>query len=77
MRTGNAMILDPYGRIIAETWQARDMMVTATLDLSLIDKCTGQRWLRGRRPELYGVLTQTFGNELDAREARFSSESTH
>ena len=77
VRTGNAMILDPYGRIIAETWQARDMMVTATLDLSLIDKCTGQRWLRGRRPELYGVLTQTFGNELDAREARFSSESTH
>ena len=24
IRTGNAMILDPYGRILAETWNAGD-----------------------------------------------------
>jgi predicted amidohydrolase len=76
IRTGNAMILDPYGRIITETWAAEDAMVTATLDFSLIEMCTGQRWLRGRRPELYGLLTQITGKELNARQARFSTEST-
>ena len=31
VRTGNAMILDPYGRILAETWRARDELVVADL----------------------------------------------
>ena len=39
VRTGNAMILDPYGRILAETWQAADTMVIADLDASLRDRC--------------------------------------
>ncbi|SMC19103.1 Predicted amidohydrolase [Andreprevotia lacus DSM 23236] len=77
VRTGNAMLLDPYGRIIAETWAAADAMVVADLDLGLIDMSTGQRWLRGRRPELYEVLTQRRGDELDPRAARFSTASTH
>ena len=34
--------------------------------------CTGQRWLRGRRPELYDPLTARTGRELDPRSARFS-----
>ena len=29
IRTGNAMILDPYGRVLAETWKADDDMVVA------------------------------------------------
>ncbi|VTR17112.1 (R)-stereoselective amidase [Serratia fonticola] len=29
VRTGNAMLLDPYGRILSETWAAQDAMVTA------------------------------------------------
>ena len=32
IRTGNAMILDPYGRILAETWAAEDRTVIADLD---------------------------------------------
>lgn len=72
VRTGNAMIIDPYGRIIAETWQAKDMMVTADLDLDLLPLSTGRRWIRGRRPELYMSLTQRSGHELDPMEARFS-----
>jgi (R)-amidase len=76
VRTGNAMILDPYGRIITETWLAGDAMVTAALDLDLLDKCTGQRWLRGRRPELYGILTERAQDSLAPREARFSEAST-
>ena len=39
VRTGNAMIIDPYGRILAETWKADDDMVVADLDASLLDQC--------------------------------------
>lgn len=76
VRTGNAMILDCYGRILAEVTEPEDAMVVADLDLSMLDKCTGRRWIRGRRPELYGVLTKRSGHELDPREARFSEAST-
>lgn len=74
VRTGNAMVLDPYGRIITETWAARDEMVVADLDLTLLPKATGRRWIRGRRPELYGVLTEPLGHELSPQAARFSDE---
>jgi predicted amidohydrolase len=73
VRTGNAMILDPYGRILAETHRAADMMVTADLDLDLLPLSTGRRWVRGRRPELYGILTERQGYELEPRQARFSA----
>ena len=74
IRTGNAMILDPYGRILAETWAAADDQVIADLDLDLLPLSTGRRWLKGRRPELYEILTRRFGDERDPREARFSAE---
>jgi predicted amidohydrolase len=76
VRTGNAMIVDPYGRIVAETSAAADAMVSAELDLSLLDRCTGQRWLRGRRPELYGLLTEPRPGTLPPLEARFSNAPT-
>jgi predicted amidohydrolase len=74
VRTGNAMLLDPYGRIINETTRARDELVTGVLDLSLLERSTGRRWLRGRRPELYGPLTVPTGRELDPIRARFSED---
>ncbi|WP_152364643.1 nitrilase-related carbon-nitrogen hydrolase [Microlunatus speluncae] len=74
VRTGNAMILDPYGRILTETWAAADAMVAADLDLDLLPLSSGRRWLKGRRPELYDILTRRFGDERDPREARFSAE---
>jgi predicted amidohydrolase len=70
------MILDPYGRIVVETWKAADAMVTADIDLALLDKCTGQRWMRGRRPELYGCLTQPNPHRLSPLEAHYSEAST-
>ncbi|NLT43196.1 MAG: acyltransferase [Anaerolineae bacterium] len=73
VRTGNAMVLDPYGRVIAETWKARDELVVADLDASLRDLCTGLRWMRTRRPELYGPITQATGNEADTRSLRFTA----
>ena len=74
VRTGNAMVLDPYGRILAETWAAADQIVLADLDLDLVPLSTGRRWLAGRRPELYEPRTRRHGNERDPRTARFTAE---
>jgi predicted amidohydrolase len=74
VRTGNAMVIDCYGRIINETWRARDELVVGDCDLSLLDRCTGRRWLRGRRPELYQRLTERDGREMSPMDARFSDE---
>ena len=75
VRTGNAMILDPYGRILAETWKADDEMIVADLNAALRDNCTGVRWIKTRRPELYGPLTVPTGLEEDIRRVRFSHET--
>lgn len=76
VRTGNAMILDPYGRIIEETDAAADALVSAELDLSLIPLSSGRRWIYGRRPDLYHILAERQGYERDAITARFSEEET-
>jgi predicted amidohydrolase len=73
VRTGNAMIIDPNGEIIAETWKARDELVIADLDLEKLNSCNGRRKLRARRPELYSPLTVPTGKEVDPIQARFSS----
>ncbi len=71
VRTGGAMILDPYGEILSETGKAADDMVVANLDASLLPSSSGQRWMMSRRPELYGLLTQKTGREQDTRKVRF------
>lgn len=73
VRTGNAMILDPYGNILAETWEADDRIVSAELDLSLIPQSTGQSFIKSRRPDLYGQLTIATGMEEDTRKVRFEN----
>ncbi|RYD34787.1 MAG: acyltransferase, partial [Verrucomicrobiaceae bacterium] len=72
IRTGNAMILDPYGRILAETSAAADASVIAELDFQLLQNCTGRLWMRARRPELYAGLAVPTGNECDTREMKFA-----
>jgi len=71
IRTGNAMILDPYGRILAETCKADDDMVIADLDASLLADSTGRHWMRARRPQLYTPLTVPTGMECDTRKLKF------
>ena len=71
IRTGNAMILDPYGEIITETRSTRDAMVVADLDASLLETSSGRRWLRARRPELYESLARRTGREQETRTVRF------
>lgn len=71
IRTGNAMILDPYGEIIAESRALGDDMAVADLDASLLPTSSGRRWLRARRPELYDTLTRRTGQEIETRRVRF------
>ena len=71
IRTGNAMILDPYGRVLAETWKADDDLVIAELDASLLADSSGRRWIRARRPDLYAPLTVPTGLECDTRTLKF------
>ena len=75
VRTGNAMIVDCYGRIITETCRPADDMVAADLDGSLLERCTGRRWMRTRRPELYGPLAVRTGIEQDTRAVRFDKNT--
>ncbi|MEO8621334.1 MAG: nitrilase family protein [bacterium] len=71
IRTGNAMVLDPYGEVIAETSALDDAMVIADLDASVLPTSSGRRWMRARRPELYELLTQRTGQEQETRTVRF------
>jgi predicted amidohydrolase len=71
IRTGTAMILDCYGRVMAETCKAEDWLVVADLEASLRETCNGCRWMLTRRPELYGPLTLPTGRERDTRSVRF------
>jgi predicted amidohydrolase len=72
IRTGNAMILDPYGRILTETSKAADDMVIADLDAALLADSTGRSWIRARRPDLYAPLTVPTGRECDTRSLKFA-----
>jgi predicted amidohydrolase len=71
IRTGNSMILDPYGRILAETQEPEEGMVTADLCGLLPKSCTGRVWMQARRPQLYGPLTVPTGCERDTRTLKF------
>ncbi len=72
VRTGNSMILGPYGETLAETWKADDDIVVADLDPAVQATCTGRRWLKSRRPELYGMIAESTGREQDTRVVRFA-----
>jgi len=59
VRNGNAMILDPYGEIIAESVALGDDVVTALCPAEKYERAPGRRYLKARRPELYAAMTDT------------------
>jgi predicted amidohydrolase len=71
IRTGNAMVLDPYGRVLAETGSAGDDTVVADLDASLLEKATGRLWMKARRPELYAEIARPTGLERDVHQLKY------
>ena len=74
VRTGNSMILDCYGDVLAETSQPDNDMILADLKAADRHMCTGVRWIRSRRPELYEPIATPTGQEQDIRTVRFTRE---
>lgn len=58
IKTGNAMILDPFGEILAESHALGDDVVVAICTADKFGLASGQRYLRARRPDLYGKLCE-------------------
>ena len=58
VRNGNAMIIDPFGEIIAESNSFDDDVVIGLCTPDKIPVSSGYRYLRARRPELYGKLAE-------------------
>jgi predicted amidohydrolase len=58
IKPGLAMILDPFGEVLVESRELGDDVVVATLTEEKIRQSSGRRYLRARRPELYGKLVE-------------------
>ena len=58
IKTGGAMILDPYGEILVESEALGDDVVAGLLTPEKLPNASGRRFLRARRPELYGKLVE-------------------
>jgi predicted amidohydrolase len=58
VKPGLAMIIDPYGEIIAESRALGDDVVVGLLTNDKIEKSSGQRYIKARRPELYGKMVE-------------------
>jgi predicted amidohydrolase len=58
VKPGLAMILDPYGEALVESRELGDDVVVALLTGDKIQNSSGRRYLRARRPELYGKLVE-------------------
>ena len=58
IKPGLAMVLDPYGEIIAESNKLEDDVVVATLTPDKLQHASGRRYRLARRPELYSKLVE-------------------
>ncbi len=58
IKPGLAMILDPFGEVLAESRALGDDVIVARLTPEKLDQSSGRRYLRARRPELYGKLVE-------------------
>ena len=58
VRNGNSMILDPFGEVVAECHQLGDDIAVGLCTAEKVAQSSGQRYLRARRPELYGELVE-------------------
>jgi predicted amidohydrolase len=56
IKPGLAMILDPFGEVLVESGALDEDVVVGLLAAEKLDQSSGRRYLRARRPELYGKL---------------------
>ena len=70
VRTGNAMILDPHGRIMTESRALGDDVLIADLDPSPLAHNLGRSHLQTRRPELYLPLVKGRARRASTKASR-------
>ncbi len=58
VKPGGAMVLDPYGEVLAESHVLGDDVVTALCTPEKIARSGGRRYIKARRPELYAKLSE-------------------
>jgi predicted amidohydrolase len=58
IKPGLAMILDPFGDVLVESHALEDDVVVGLLTAEAIEQSSGRRYLRARRPDLYGKLVE-------------------
>jgi predicted amidohydrolase len=58
IKPGLAMIFDPFGEVLVESQALGDDVVVALLTPEKLELSSGRRYLRARRPELYGKLVE-------------------
>lgn len=58
IKPGLAMIFDPDGEVLVECHALGDDVVVGTLVPEAIERSSGRRYLRARRPELYSKLVE-------------------
>ena len=70
VRTGNAMILDPHGCVLAESKSLESHMILAVATKAALDKTLGKVHMKTRNPHLYGDLVKKQKGRMDSRNAR-------
>lgn len=64
LKNGCSMVLDPFGDVIAECRKLGDDLVTATLTPDKLTQAGGYRYIKARRPDLYGdIISQQHKSE--------------
>ncbi|MCA9247799.1 MAG: nitrilase family protein [Planctomycetales bacterium] len=58
VKPGLAMILDPFGEVLAESHELENDAIVATLTAEKLPIAAGRRYTRARRPELYEKLVE-------------------
>lgn len=58
IKTGNAMLIDPFGEIIAESRALGDDVVVGLCTADKLEVSSGRRYIRARRPDLYDKLVE-------------------
>ncbi len=58
IKPGLAMILDPFGEVIAESHALADDVVIGVLTPEKLQQASGRRYIKARRPELYEKLVE-------------------
>ena len=58
VKPGLAMILDPFGEVLTESHSLEDDVVVGLLTSEKLEQSSGHRYIKARRPDLYGKLVE-------------------